>query len=239
MAESFAKLRGSTYEGLAVALGPPAAKFYRMLNQKLLRPLKILQEDLSWPILEGAQALDDFIREKTAKGPDKASASLRVEYHRLFVGPYKLAAPPYASLYLEGEPAVMGRSTLEVLKMYEQAGFLLSPSFKDLPDHVAAELEFMALLCEGQGAAWQRSDFFQAGKQLEWQENFLREHLVRWIPKFSSKILSSTESPYYRALASLLRNYVSLDLDYARASRRLLDAEVSAMAPKGRTRDGN
>ena len=132
----------------------------------------------------------------------------------------------------------MGESTLDVTRHYEEAGFHLSPSFRDLPDHVAAELEFMALLCEEEGEAWHKDDLFQAAKLISREETFLKDHLVRWIPNFTSKILSSTDFPFYRALASLLRDYVLLDLDCVRGLRRVLKAEEFALRVKEETRDG-
>lgn len=237
MGKSLPTVRGSVYGGLAFAFSPPGEKFYRAVESKLLCALKSLASALAWPSLKEAGALSDLV-EKEQHGPGNELASIKTEYHRLFVGPYQLVAPPYASLYLESEPTVMGQSTLEVLRMYEEAGFVLSPSFKDLPDHIAAELEFMALLCEGEKEAWKREDFSQALTLLSREETFLKEHLVRWIPKFSMRILSTTDSPFYRALASLVQDYVFLDLEGVRAARRLLEAGGTATRVQEGTRDG-
>ncbi|GAH03838.1 unnamed protein product, partial [marine sediment metagenome] len=68
---------------------------------------------------------------------------LKVDYARLFVGPYSLLAPPYGSVYLEGERRIMGDSTLNVLAMYRETGLDIAQDFNDAPDHIAAELEFM------------------------------------------------------------------------------------------------
>jgi len=69
---------------------------------------------------------------------------LAVEYTRLFRGPVKAEAYPYESMYIDGE--IMGASTLDVLRRYEEAGIAVSDDFRDLPDHIAAELEFMHYL---------------------------------------------------------------------------------------------
>lgn len=70
---------------------------------------------------------------------------LMIEYARLFVGPYSLIAPPYGSYYLDGG-IVMGETTVAVKQIYELAGVMLNENFKDLPDHIITELEFLYII---------------------------------------------------------------------------------------------
>lgn len=206
--------RAKIYELLALGFGPPATDLAKKLNE--------------------VEALRSWFDQGTRISPTNLE-ELVPEYHRLFVMPGS-PVPPYESIYREGW-RVMGESTVDVVRQYEKAGFYLSPSFKDLPDHIAAELEFMALLCEEEETAWHKDDFFQAAKLLSREETFLKDHLVRWIPHFSSRILSSTDSAFYRALASLLGDHVLIDLDCVRGLRRLLKAEEFATRVKEETRD--
>lgn len=225
---SMAEVRASLYSALALGFSAPDEGTLKEVSGRLP---EVLREASSLFVMS---VLEDMIKNFEASINASDRTSLKAEYHRLFVGPYKLPAPPYASVYLETEPTVMGPSTLEVLRMYEEAGFRLSPSFKDLPDHIAAELEFMALLCEEERESWQKADFAVATKLLSREENFLGEHPVRWTAGFSSKILSSTDFPFYRALAFLLKDYVLFDLDCVRALRRLLEArETTALMKEG------
>jgi TorA maturation chaperone TorD len=226
------EVRASVYCALAVGFSAPSKRNLQKLSSQLLEVMQQRRSLNVWPSLDGR------IKALQASINGFERLSLRAEYHRLFVGPYKLPAPPYASVYLESEPTVMGPSTLKVLRMYEEAGFLLSPSFKDLPDHIAAELEFMALLCEEEGAAWQGDDLCEAASLLSREDAFLAQHLVRWIPDFASKIISTTESPFYRGLASLLQDYVLFDLDCVRALRRLLEARETTPLMKEGAMDG-
>lgn len=237
MGETLATVRGSIYEGLAFAFSPPGEEFYRAIKHKLVWPLKKLRSVFAWPTLEEHNLLEGLIEKGRREGLDQSLVSLKSEYHRLFAGPYKLAAPPYASVYLESDPTIMGPSTVKVLKTYEEAGFSLSLSFKDLPDHITAELEFMALLCEQEGGAWQKEDFSQAEELLSREETFLVDHLAQWIPKFSSRVHSSTDSPFYRALASLVKDYVFLDRDAVHALGAVLASEGLMPTEEG-TRDG-
>lgn len=213
-AEALARLRGSAYEGLALAFSPPSEAFHQTLEAKLLRPLQWLGKEFAWPPPEGKEILEAV---------DRRFITLKGEYHRLFVGPYRLPAPPYASIYLEPGWTLMGPSTLEVLKRYGEAGFRLSPAFKDLPDHVTTELLFMACLVREEAEAWQHGDAEATATILQREKTFLGDHLVQWIPRFSKQILASTEEPFYRLLACLLRDFVIRDSGTTAALERLLE----------------
>lgn len=227
---SLTQARAVLYCLLATGFTTPTAKNVREISElaaEVLRKAKLC------PLGPAPEELK--ILQSCVNAADRSY--LNAEYHRLFVGPYHLPAPPYASVYLESEPAVMGPSTAKVLRLYGEAGFSLSPSFNNLPDHIAAELEFMALLCEQEAGAWQKEDFPRAEKLLGREETFLAQHLAQWIPKFSSRISSSTESPFYRALASLVNECVLLDRDCVHALRALVASEGSS-STNGETRDG-
>ncbi|MEW5723943.1 MAG: molecular chaperone TorD family protein [Thermodesulfobacteriota bacterium] len=102
-------------------------------------------------------------------------------FNRLFVGPMKLAAPPYASVYLDPEPRVMGESTLQARRVYQALG-LESPWEGRLPDdHISLELDaclhFQAALAkapaEELSALWRY---------------FILEHLGTWVPRFVDRV---------------------------------------------------
>lgn len=137
---------------------------------------------------------------------------LQVDFSRLFIGPYSLLAPPYGSVYLEGERKVMGDSTMDVIARYESAGLAVSDSFKDVPDHIAAELEFMYYLVFKYTEAIQSDAFDVACENLNYQRKFLRDHLGSWISEFSQTLLSHAATDFYRHLAMATRIFLEEDL---------------------------
>lgn len=137
---------------------------------------------------------------------------LEPEYHRLFVGPGRLPAPPYESVYRDGG-TVMGPSTLEVIRQYRQAGYALDPRAGEPPDHVAAELAFMALLAGEEAVAWEEGDPARARRWQQRQRDFLQGHLALWAPELSGRVLEATEAPFYRGLAVSLREQVAIELE--------------------------
>jgi len=133
---------------------------------------------------------------------------LAVEYAKLFVGPFELKAPPYGSVYLDEGRRVMGDSTMEVIKMYEEEGLSRDSEFNDLPDHIAVELEFMNYLIFREVEALQKSDLKNAMEFLDKQEVFLNTFLRRWVPAFCERIKQGTENKFYTALSDCVSKFL-------------------------------
>lgn len=80
-----------------------------------------------------------------AQRADGSADAWLVEYARLFLMPPALV-PLNTGLYLEG--AVGGTAAQMIRSCYETAGTAPNEAFRDLPDHVAMQLEFVARLLE-------------------------------------------------------------------------------------------
>ncbi|MCL4477127.1 MAG: molecular chaperone TorD family protein [Nitrospirae bacterium] len=133
---------------------------------------------------------------------------LTVDYARLFVGPNELLAPPYGSVYLDGDRKVMGDSTMEVMKMYEEQGLAMDREFRNLPDHITVELEFMYYLIFKEIEALEKSDIASALNFINIQEVFLDRFLKRWIRPFCDKVKEGTDSGFYKALADCAAAFI-------------------------------
>lgn len=161
-----------------------------------------------------SEALAEVMGGGSGPGADPGHdwAALALEHTRLFVGPGRVPAPPYGSVYHEGH-VLMGESTLDAMRQYREAGFSLAPDAGVLADHVVAELSFLALLAEEEAQAWTAGDEAGAWVWLGRRGAFLCDHLGAWAPLLSQRVLSATEEPFYRTLAVSLRELVAVDLD--------------------------
>ncbi|MGI1658391.1 MAG: TorD/DmsD family molecular chaperone [Desulfitobacterium sp.] len=127
---------------------------------------------------------------------------LNLEYAKLFIGPFDLLAPPYGSIYLDGQRRVMGDSSVKVLQAYQEAGLKLSDEFKQPPDHIITELEFV---------------YFLIAKYLETKDNqwltmkdtFMNKYLKSWMGDFTKRIQEYAQSPFYKGLANLTLELVN------------------------------
>ena len=72
---------------------------------------------------------------------------LQIDYTRLFLNPTGPLASPYESAWIAGrDPMLVEEVTQSVLDSYRAGGYDVDLSFRDLPDHIAAELEFLYAL---------------------------------------------------------------------------------------------
>ncbi|RJQ41413.1 MAG: dehydrogenase [Nitrospiraceae bacterium] len=133
---------------------------------------------------------------------------LLVAYAKLFVGPNELLAPPYGSIYLDGERRVMGDSTMETIKMYEEAGLKMGDDFKEAPDHIAVELEFMYYLIFKEIEALEKSETDKALDFIKTQNLFQDQFLKKWVGLFCDKIKAGTDNEFYNSLAGCLSVFI-------------------------------
>jgi TorA maturation chaperone TorD len=133
---------------------------------------------------------------------------LKVDFSKLFVGPYNLFAAPYGSVYLDGERKIMGDSTLDVKNRYREAGLDTARDFKDAPDHISAELEFMYYLVFKEIEALSKADIETAIDFIQKQKSFLEDHLMAWVPQFAADIIEHAETSFYRNLAKATETFL-------------------------------
>ena len=136
--------------------------------------------------------------------------SLKIDYTQLFVGPFKLLAPPYGSFYFE-DSRIMGESTIDVRKWYEKEG--LDVVIKDAPDHIAMELEFMYYLVAKQTQATNEQNLQNIQLYQQKQKTFLCSHLARWVPGFAENVQKYAQTEFYMKLAQLTEMFLQKDLD--------------------------
>ena len=135
---------------------------------------------------------------------------LLIDYTRLFLGPERALAQPYGSVWLDGSQPLMTDSTLAVVALYDEGGFEIAEDFRDLPDHVAAELEFLYLLLFREAQARRRADIDAIQCNAELRRRFLGEHLGRWVGPFTAAVRAGTQTAMYRELAALTECFVAM-----------------------------
>lgn len=103
-----------------------------------------------------------------------------------------------------GEGQLWGKYTCEVVQRYAQAGYVVDTVWKDLPDHLAVELEFLGFLVEREAAFLERSDIQQAAAAVRQQVEFQKSHLLQWAPQVIQQTTDQATWVLYREFAGLL-----------------------------------
>ena len=172
------------------------AEYYRHLG---IEPDESMAKIISW--------LGECSDQKTAL------RELEVEYTRLFITAYpRIPAPPYASIYLENDRLVWGNTTVEALETYREAGLKVSDDFRDVPDHIAAELEFVSYLISSQLEAKEKGNNERHSEMSSIQERFLVDHLLKWSISFFDIVIESTGAIFYRESSALARNLMKAEM---------------------------
>jgi TorA maturation chaperone TorD len=136
---------------------------------------------------------------------------LLIDHTRLFLGPSHIVAKPYGSVWLSGEQTLMQDSTMAVLELYGEGGFEIDESFRELPDHIAAELEFLYLLIYRGNEAQRNGDGETLASIAGLRERLLAEHLGRWVTPFAAAMKAGAQSAFYGELAELTDRFVGME----------------------------
>lgn len=208
-ARAIAGARARAYALLALAFRPPA--------DGLL--FALLDEGRAWSAAVDLCPDPELVRSSRTcvefahalvrtQGTEGALREMEVTYTRLFEGP-RPAAPPYGSLYLEG--CLMGTSTIAAVESYRRAGLAPVEDLHDLPDHAAAEFEFLCELLHREGGAWAAGDPRAAEHWLQQEDAFLTEHLCRWFPLFARRVEEAPDPHPFADLTAFGRAFLAFD----------------------------
>lgn len=93
-----------------------------------------------------------------------------------------------------------------------------------MPDHISAELEGMALFLSMEVEAWTKDNKAAVLSVMQFEQRLLEQHLAQWVPAFGPDVRTHSRSNYYKALSLLTESYVQMDR--ARSAELLRQAEL-------------
>lgn len=130
---------------------------------------------------------------------------IEYDYNRLFVGPGKLLAPPYASAYLNGGGPLMQSDTIAARNFYLEAGIEVKEKNAVPDDALHLELEFSCYLLH---EAAREND---AKRQLGRYRKFYLEHLGRWIGLHLKEAAARAQTGACRETADAMRQFFAAE----------------------------
>lgn len=152
------------------------------------------------PLAEGYAGLETYF--KTCTG--NVEEELAADYAGIFLGAGEAgnkAAFPYESVYTSQEKLVMQEAWEKVKELYTRRGIVLSGAGSDVKeDHIAAELLYMAYLCEH-------------GSNRE-AAAFLNDHLLDWAEAFAADIERCAKTGFYPAVGKLTVGFLKMEKEY-------------------------
>ena len=115
---------------------------------------------------------------------------LRTEYTRLFINASpRTTVPPYASVYLDGDGSLHGRTTEKTRDFYRERGYDLAGDTEPA-DHISFELDFLAAL---------------AGEAKHEDEELFLQTLFRpWFERFQERSIKEARHPFFKVSIQLI-----------------------------------
>ena len=169
----------------------------------------------SFPHLPDIPTLDRAYRvlEKSVQEDSPAQlTALATDFARLCLGSDpREGADPYESVHLNKEGLMMQDEWEAVLRLYAELGLARADKTYESEDHLALELECMALLCDRQREALQAGEMPEASWWLDQQGRMLDEHLLKWVPSFIQRVEALGQTDFYKAFGALTGEYLKID----------------------------
>jgi len=136
--------------------------------------------------------------------------ALAIEYTRLFdAGASGPPCPLYGGLYGGARMKTME----EAVRFYNHFGLTLSEEQRELPDHVATQLEFLHYLGYREAEALEAGT--DAGAYQRAQRDFVERHPGSWMPELCRRLDEQDAHRYFRAIFARLADLLAHELQRA------------------------
>ena len=211
---SLGEARRAVYAFLSSAFAQPPTRegLAALRSGAFLQPAgELLGEATVLPLQEYAKAVE-LVAELERQAQQ--------EFMSLFKVPGGQYITPYESVFRDtrdvaGEQVkglLMGPSAVDVQKWYKLAALDISDEYKDLPDHICLELNYIAHLCSKEREFTDAEDDPRLTRTLEMERDFLAAHVVSWIDALRNKLYEKSQHAYFRAIADLAVEFTTRDL---------------------------
>jgi TorA maturation chaperone TorD len=134
---------------------------------------------------------------------DTVFEQIQSDYTRLFIGPGKVLAPPWESVYFNEERMTFQKQTLDVRHWYRRFGIEIEKLHQEPDDHIGLELLFMAQLASLCLDALNEHDTIRFEEVEAAQGDFLNYHLGIWALSWCKLVQKHAETDFYPGLAYL------------------------------------
>lgn len=169
------------------------------------------------PKSEGGRLLRSYLASIAEEDFRRVCYAEAEEFERLFMGHNAKLASCEAVYRSRTEGADAFACISDIGTIYAQSGVAFNKLNGERDDHIALELEFMAVLAEGM---LNKGNLPQSCLELvDTQIVFLESHLLKWTPQFADDLAANTTSPLYTGLALLIKEFLAHDLKELQAWR--------------------
>ena len=198
--------RSTFYHGLSVLWRHPDEGTVKWLARRHHERLPEIIESL-----QGSSCLLEACRRlATALGAASVTEWTR-EYERIFGHSVQSAAPPYELEYGEAHSHRQPQELGDIAAFCQAFGLRTSTAAHERVDHIATECEFLQYLLYKQACALDEEADEHADVCNEATRQFLADHLGRWGPAFTLRLLRVTGEGVLGAIAEVTLEWLVQD----------------------------
>lgn len=196
------ELRGWVYQLLMDFLNRPPRM--SLLGQWVRR----IEQRNTMPNTQAGLKLKHYLESIESKDFRKVFGEVEAEYKRLFMGSEAIKTCEGAYMQDSDEYDEFNYR-MAIRSLYLEAGVVFNKLSGERDDHIAMELEFMAVLSQ---EILEKQPFRQKCLEIaDLQIRFMENHLLKWAHLFSENLASSTTSPLYQGVAELISEFLTYD----------------------------
>lgn len=196
--------RGALYEFCVRGLAFPSPDHEAAIRGRLV------------PLLRSVELADDELARRLRVALDLAEATawdeLGEPHSHLFTAVESQDCPPYETSYSTRDVFRQTDVMADVAGFYRAHGLEVGGVERERPDHVAAELEFVAFMARKEAFALAHLGEDEVAECRRTQDLFLRDHLGCWGPAFGTRAAVVAEHPFHAAVGALVHHWLVTDM---------------------------
>lgn len=191
----------------------PPKEYLKLFVQKNMIDLFPFKEE-SAGIQEGIQDIKEYLSNHDVVNIERHFDELHWDFTRMFIGPFKLPAPPWESTFVRKDGLLFQGTTMNVRHYYDKYSFVVSDFNIEADDHIGLELDFvyhLNELCLQISEGNDEKDLKRLKQLIKDQDKFIQEHLLKFVEPFSQSVVKEADTQFFAGLAKVLQHYLFMD----------------------------
>jgi TorA maturation chaperone TorD len=181
------------------------------VSNSLQDSLKDVEES---SLSRGRELLKSFCQETREVDEEVVLGDLARHYAFLFLGVGSENVALCESAYRNERGLLFQHAYFDILEKYREVGLGKREDFSEPEDHLSLELAYMAHLSRWSISSIETGKREEVEKYYRYQKDFLKDHLLPWIPRLVRGLSEISPSTFYKALGYLLEGYIKIDLEF-------------------------